>query len=126
MNEKDMVPSVSQEAKNWLAWVFRLPPETLDSSKRFGSGLNASSVSDFAENELDTVLEEVLYIRRRLGEKLSTANPVFSVADFCALVERYEREDRSGCRRLLDRWKKEMLMDQQPRWRKLLFKGLGV
>jgi hypothetical protein len=117
--------TVVQETMNWLAWVFHTPAEALDSSKRFGPDLNASLVSDFAENELDTVLEEVLYIRRRLGEKLATADPVSSVGEFCALVERYHGEDPSGCRRLLNRWKKEMLMDQRPQWRKLLFKGFG-
>jgi hypothetical protein len=121
----EMNSPVVQETITWLAWVFHISVEALDCSKRFGPDLNASFVSDFAENELDTVLEEVLYIRRRLGERLSTATPVASVGDFCALVERYHREDPSGCRRLLLGWNKEMLMDKRPQWRRFLFKTFG-
>ena len=120
-----MESPVVQQTLSWLAWVFHVPVEALDSSKIFGSDLKASFVSDFSENELDGVLEEVLYIRRRMRERVSDANQVCSVGDFCALVERYHNADPSGCRRLFKHWKKEMTMGQKPKWRRLLFKTFG-
>lgn len=122
MGEKTVV----DRTISWLAWLFHLSIETLSASKEFGSDLKASSVSDFSENELAAVSEEVLYIRRCMKQNLSRAPTVRTVGDFCALVESYRNADPAGCRRLLARWEKEMTMASRPLWRRLLFKTFGL
>jgi len=82
-----------------------------------GFDLQASFKSDFSENELDRVAEEVLYIRRRLGDNFATATPVRTVADFRSLVERFATENAAGAQKLMMGWEKEMTMASQRPWR---------
>ena len=117
--------TVVEQTISWLAWLFHVPAETLNFSMEFGSDLNPSFASDFVENELATVSEEVLYIRRCMGEKLSLARTVHTVGDFCALIVGYQKAHPAGCRRLLARWEKQKTMRSRPFWRRLLFKTFG-
>jgi hypothetical protein len=93
---------------------------------QFGPDLQASFKSDFSENELDRVAEEVLYIRRCLGDNLATATPVRTVADFCSLVGRFATENAASAWKLLMGWEKEMTMASRRPWRRLVFKTFGV
>src|SRR5437867_5242167 len=95
--------AASQVALRWLASLFAVPEERLTPDSEFGSDLTSSFQSDFSENELATVSEEVLYIHRCMGDDLAVAASVRTVRDFCSLVERYQTVSPTGCRRLLAR-----------------------
>jgi hypothetical protein len=122
-----MTSDVAAEgALRWLGWLFNVPQEAVRADSEFGSDLKSSFESDFSENELATVSEEVLYIRRCVGDNLSMVPTIRTVGDFCALVERYQSVNPSGCRRLLARWNKQIGISSKPTWRRVLYKALGI
>jgi hypothetical protein len=118
--------SAAEAAISWLGWLFHVPIEALTAPTEFGTDLKPTFTSDFVENELATVSEEVLYVRRCMRQSLSAAEPVRSVGDFCSLIVHYQEMDPIGYERLLARWQKHMTIGSKPKWRRFVFKAFGV
>jgi hypothetical protein len=117
---------VAQQTLAWIAWLFAVPVESLDYSKRFGLELRPSSKSFYGAETLDVLTEDVVDIERALKEKVLTEGSEFTVGDFCGLVERLQQVDPKGCQRLLRSWNKIITIDNKPVWRRLVFKMVGI
>ena len=83
-------------------------------------------VSDWKENAYDILLEDILFIRRTLGDNLRRCDSVNTVGDWCALVERYAQKRPKAFAGLARSWEKEQCMKTARPWRRMLYKLLGV
>src|SRR5438045_1774313 len=103
MNDTDKtIPTVS------LAWLFRVPIESLDYAKRIGLDLRPSAGSFYGKETFDVLIDDVDDIRRALKEKESQKRSQLTVGDFCALVERLADVKPDSCKRLLRSWERIM------------------
>jgi hypothetical protein len=126
MKESENVESsVVQETLAWLSWLFRVPVETLDFSKKFGTDLKPSAESFFGKETFDVVAEDVTDLEKFFRIELLGKGSAFTVGDFCGLVARLNNADPVGCRRMLKSWNRIMMFDKKPKWRRFLFKTFG-
>jgi hypothetical protein len=120
-----MESPVVEQALCWVAWLYRVPAESLERSDAFGSDLKPSSESFYGDKTLEVITEDVVDMERALKEEAVGAVLGFTVGDFCRLVERLNSVDPAGCQRMLRSWQRIRRVDQKPRWRRLLFKAVG-
>ena len=117
--------SVVRQTLAWLSWLFRVPVETLDYSKKFGSDLKPSSESFYGRKTFDVVTEDVMDLETSFKLEVLRKGSAFTVGDFCGLVVRFHNTDPVGCQRMLKSWNRTMAIDEKPKWRRLLFKTFG-
>jgi hypothetical protein len=118
--------SAAQVALRWLAWLFDLPIESLQHSKKIGVDVQPSAHAFYGKGTFDVVMEDVDDIVKALDGIELQIESGLTVGDFCNLVERLDKEKPKSCERLLRSWQRIMSVDQQPRWRRLLFKVFGA
>ena len=104
--------------------LFGRSAESLDECHLFGVDLTASHRSDFAQNELDVLLDDVQEMRRATGA--SVGSDIRNVGEFCALAVDCSRVAPDTFTRIAHRWSKECAMRMVPRWRRSLFWLFGV
>src|ERR1039457_547846 len=120
---EEMELPVVRQTLAWVAWLFRVPVESLDYSKKMGSDLKPSPESFYGVATLDVVTEDVIDMKKSLKADVLRKESGLTVGDFCGLVERLHEMNPVGCQRLLRSWKKIMVIDKQPKWRRFLFKA---
>ncbi len=118
----EMNEAASRDAMHRIAWLFRVPAETLSTGRRFGIDLKASTRSDWSENELDEILVDIQEMQAGIGKTKVEIETVFTVGEFCALAEQYHRVSPDGYRLLRERWQKEATMSQRPLWRRVVYR----
>lgn len=116
---------VVQQALSWLSWLFCVPVQALDSSKKFGPDLKPAPEAFYDHEAVDVLAADICDMQKRLKEKAIRNESTFTVGDFCGLVLRLQNADPVGCQRLLKRWGRVMGVDKKPRWRRYFFKALG-
>ena len=126
MNDSDKaVSAVSRVALSWLAWLFHVPVESLDYSKRIGSDLKPSAGSFYGDETFDVLIEDVDDIKKALEQAGLRKESELTVGDFCGLVERLDEVNPDSCKRLLRSWERIMTRDKRPKWRRMLFRTIG-
>ena len=78
-----------------LAKIFSVPTDSIDPAWRFGHELNASFVSDFRQNELDCVNDDIWGVADRTVARLLRKQIliIHSVRDYYDLMVARSRKD---------------------------------
>ena len=114
--------SVTEQTLLWVAWLFRVPIESLEYSKRFGSDIRPSSASCYGLETFDVLAEDITDLEKVL--KLP-AEREYTVGGLCKLVERLNEIDPMACQRLLASWQQITSHETKPKWRQI-FRLIGV
>ena len=99
-----MEEAIRGGARNRIAQVFRLAPETLSLDAEFGKDLKASFVSEFKNNEFDRLSDDIGDVADRVVRKQIESGKLVirTVADYCDHMVRCHQRNPEEVRRLLD------------------------
>ena len=88
--------------------------------------LKPTSRSFYGLETLDVVMEDFSDMEKALKKNGLQNESELTVGDFCGAVERLQIENPEACRRLLNSWARIIVIDGKPKWRRLLFKTIGI
>jgi hypothetical protein len=127
MNMPDDIEfSASEHAIRWLSWLFRVSLTTLAPSQVIGRDLTPSPRSFYKGQTIDLIVDDVLDMRKLLNCGRSSLNESLTVADFCHLARRIRETNPAKYQRIVRSWERMIGLDKEPKWRRLLFKVVGI
>jgi|SRR6267143_726998 len=126
MSESETLPSVTEQTRSWIAWLFGVSDNSLQPSTKIGVELQPSTRSFYGNETFAVFTEDLVDIEKTLKREVSLLDRGVTVGDFCTLVEDLDRANPLACQRLLRSWKKLVSLDSKPKWRKAIFKTIGI
>lgn len=119
-----MDDSVREAARERVAFVFGRPSHAVHLNDRFDVELKARPASEFKHNEFDLLSDDVQQMLK--GGKVDWAKDIETVEEFCNLAEGYSRERPDEWQKMRAGWNKERLLARAPKWRRAIWRLIGV